>query len=47
MYFNRDCIESINQFGKYNVKERVLKAAREKETVTFKGVLIRVSADFS
>ena len=28
-------------------KERILKAAREKETVTYKGVPIRVSADFS
>ena len=28
-------------------KERILKAAREKETVTYKGVPIRPSADFS
>ena len=28
-------------------KERILKAAREKETVTYKGVLISLSADFS
>ena len=28
-------------------KERILKAAREKETVTYKGVPIRLSADFS
>ena len=28
-------------------KERILKAAREKETVTRKGVPIRMSADFS
>ena len=28
-------------------KERILKAAREKETVTYKGVLIRLSTDFS
>ena len=28
-------------------KERILKAAREKETVTYKGVPIRESADFS
>ena len=27
--------------------ERILKAAREKDTVTYKGVLIRLSADFS
>ena len=28
-------------------KERISKAAREKETVTYKGVPIRLSADFS
>ena len=28
-------------------KERILKAAREKETVTYKGVPIGLSADFS
>ena len=28
-------------------KERILQAAREKETVTYKGVPIRLSADFS
>ena len=28
-------------------KESILKAAREKETVTYKGVPIRLSADFS
>ena len=28
-------------------KERSLKAAREKETVTYKGVPVRLSADFS
>ena len=28
-------------------KERILKAVREKETVTYKGVPIRLSADFS
>ena len=28
-------------------KERILKVAREKETVTYKGVPIRLSADFS
>ena len=27
-------------------KERILKAAREKETVTYKGIFIRLSADF-
>ena len=29
------------------VKERVLKAAREKQRVSYKGTPIRVSADFS
>ena len=28
-------------------KQRILKAAREKQRVTYKGVLIRLSADFS
>ena len=28
-------------------KQRILKVAREKETVTYKGVPIRLSADFS
>ena len=28
-------------------KERILKATREKDTVTYKGVPIRLSADFS
>ena len=28
-------------------KKRILEAAREKETVTYKGVPIRLSADFS
>ena len=28
-------------------KKRILEAAREKETVTYKGVSIRLSADFS
>ena len=28
-------------------KDRILKAAREKDTVTYKGVPIRLSADFS
>ena len=28
-------------------KERILKAARKKDTVTYKGVPIRLSADFS
>ena len=33
--------------AKIKHKERILKAAREKETVTYKGVPIRLSADFS
>ena len=32
---------------KIKKKERILKAAREKERVTYKGVPIRLSADFS
>ena len=32
---------------KFKDKERILKAAREKETVTYRGVPIRPSADFS
>ena len=32
---------------KIKEKERILKAAREKETVTYKGVPIKLSADFS
>ena len=32
---------------KIKYKERILEAAREKETVTYKGVPIRLSADFS
>ena len=32
---------------KIKVKERILKAAREKDTVTYKGVPIRLSADIS
>ena len=33
--------------AKIKDKERILKAAREKEIVTYKGVPIRLSADFS
>ena len=33
--------------AKIKDKERIFKAAREKETVTYKGVPIRLSADFS
>ena len=37
----------ITTLAKIKRKERILKAAREKETVTFKGVPVRLSADFS
>ena len=33
--------------AKFQDKERILKAAREKQEVTFKGAPIRLSADFS
>ena len=34
-------------FSKIKEKERILEAAREKDTITYKGVPIRLSADFS
>ena len=37
----------IIKLPKTEDKERILKAAREKERVTYKGVPIRLSADFS
>ena len=37
----------ISKLPKIKDKERILKAAREKETATYKGVPIRLSADFS
>ena len=37
----------IMTFPKIKEKERILEAAREKETVTYKGLPIRLSADFS
>ena len=37
----------IITFPKIKEKERVLKAAREKETVAYKGVPIRLSTHFS
>ena len=37
----------IIKLPKVNDKERILKAAREKKIVTYKGVPIRPSADFS
>ena len=33
--------------GQNSDKERILKAAREKERVTYEGVLTRLSADFA
>ena len=37
----------ITKLPKIKDKERILEAAREKDTVTYKGVPIRLSADFS
>ena len=37
----------IGKLPKIKDKERILKAVRKKETVTYKGVPIRLSADFS
>ena len=37
----------IIKMPKVKDKERILKAARKRETVTYKGVPIRLSADFS
>ena len=37
----------IIKLPKIKDKETILKAAREKETVSYKGILIRLSADFS
>ena len=37
----------IIKLPKIKDKKRILKAAREKETVTYKGVLIRLSTDIS
>ena len=37
----------IIKMSKVKDKDRILKTAREKETVTYKGVPIRLSADFS
>ena len=38
---------TVFKMPKVKVKERILKAAREKQAVTYKGVPIRLSADFS
>ena len=37
----------IIKMPNFKDKERILKAAREKQLVTFRGVSIRLSADFS
>ena len=37
----------IIKMPKVKDKDRILKAAREQQRVTYKGVLIRLSADFS
>ena len=37
----------ITTLPKIKDKERILEAAREKDTVTYKGVPLRLSADFS
>ena len=37
----------IIKMSKVKEKERILKAAREKKLVTYRGVPIRLSADFS
>ena len=37
----------IIKMPKFEDKERILKVAREKKLVTYRGVLIRLSADFS
>ena len=36
-----------NQIGKIKDKEKLLKAAREKQQITYKGTPIRLTADFS
>ena len=41
----RNTPRHITTLPKIKDKERILKAAREKETVTYKGVPIRLSAD--
>ena len=45
---NRNTPRHISiKLPKIKDKERIFKAAREKDTVTYKGVPIRLSADFS
>ena len=43
----RNTPRHITKLPKVKDKERILKAARGKDTVTYKGVPIRLSADFS
>ena len=43
----RNTPRHIIPFPKITQKGRILEAAREKDTVAYKGVLIRLSADFS
>ena len=43
----RNTPRHIIPLAKMKEKERILEAAREKETVTYKGVPVRLSADFS
>uniref|UniRef100_A0A8D1CLY6 L1 transposable element RRM domain-containing protein n=1 Tax=Sus scrofa TaxID=9823 RepID=A0A8D1CLY6_PIG len=38
---------TIIKMAKVSDKERILKAAREKQNVTYKGIAVRLSADFS
>ena len=38
--------DSIIKMPKVNDKEKILKAAREKQLVSYKGATIRLSADF-
>ena len=35
------------KLSKINYKENILKAAREKQQITYKGIPIRLTADFS
>ena len=41
------CGQIINKMPKIKDKERILKVARKKQLVTYKGVPIRLSANFS
>ena len=37
----------VIKMTKIKAKERIIKAARKKQQITYKGILIRLSADFS